>query len=242
MSKKFVSDKMISQDGLSEPAYRMVWHSLGSKEYSSTFLDRLKETETRVLKQAIDKAKEKALHIEKEAYEKGFAQGEKDGLELGQKLGQQRIETVVQQMATLLQEIQNQGESLYKTYEREMLQLALSISKKILHHELQVNGEVITATLREVSKHIVDQRKIVIRVNPVDFQFLQTHAGNVLSAEKGGQGVEMIKDPSITRGGCVVETAFGSIDGTIETQFDQIVSLLWERFGEPGQPSRRDIA
>lgn len=234
MSKKFVSDKMIPQGGLPEPAYQMVWHSLGPKEYSSTFLEHLKETEARVLKQA----KEKALYVEKEAYEKGFAQGEKDGLELGQK----RIETVVQQMATLLQEIQNQGESLYKTYEREMLQLALSISKKILHHELQVNGEVITATLREVSKHIVDQRKIVIRVNPVDFQFLQTHAGSVLSAEKGGQGVEMIKDPSITRGGCVVETAFGSIDGTIETQFDQIVSLLWERFGELGQPSSRDIA
>ena len=242
MSKKFVSDKMIPQGGLSEPAYRMVWHSLGSKEYSSTFLERLKETEARVLKQAKEQAKEKALHIEKEAYEKGFAQGEKDGLELGQKLGEQRIETVVQQMATLLQEIQNQRDSLYKTYEREMLQLALSISKKILHHELQVNEEVITATLREVSKHIVDQRKIVIRLNPVDLQFLQTRAGSVLSAEKGGQGVEMIKDPSITRGGCVVETAFGSIDGTIETQFDQIVSLLWERFGEPGQPSSRDIA
>jgi flagellar assembly protein FliH len=233
LSKKFVSDKMIPQGGLPEPAYRMVWHSLGPKEYSSTFLEHLKETEARVLKQA----KEKALHIEK-----GFAQGEKDGLELGQKLGEQRIETVVQQMATLLQEIQNQGESLYKTYEREMLQLALSISKKILHHELQVNEEVITATLREVSKHIVDQRKIVIRLNPVDLHFLQTRAGSVLSAEKGGQGVEMIKDPSITRGGCVVETAFGSIDGTIETQFDQIVSLLWERFGEPGQPSSRDIA
>ena len=72
MSKKFVSDKMISQGALSEPAYRMVWHSLGSKEYSSTFLERLKETEARVLKQAKEKAKENALHIEKEAYEKGF--------------------------------------------------------------------------------------------------------------------------------------------------------------------------
>ena len=242
MSKKFVSDKMTSQDGLSEPAYQMVWHSLGSKEYSSTFLDHLKETEVRVLKQANDKAKEKALHIEKEAYEKGFAQGEKDGLELGQKLGQQRIETIVQQMATLLQEIQNRWESLYKTYEREMFQLAVSISKKILHHDLQVNEEIITATLREVSKHIVDQRKVMIRLNPADFQFLQTHAGSVLPPEKGGQGVEMINDPLITRGGCVVETAFGGIDGTIETQFEQIVSLLWERFGESGQLPSRDIA
>jgi flagellar assembly protein FliH len=232
LSKKFVSDKMIAGEVLSEPAYKMVWHSLGRKEYSSAFLEQLKEVEAKVLKQA----KEKALHIEQEAYEKGFAQGEKDGLELGQK----RIETIVQQIRTVLQEMENQREPLYRVYEREMLQLALSISKKILHHECQVNEDVITATLREVSKYIVDQRKIVIRLNPADAQFIQSHPNKATPVRKGRQGVELLKDPSITRGGCVVETAFGGIDATMETQFDQIVSLLWERFNEPGEPSSRE--
>ena len=232
MSKKFVSDKMIGGEVLSEPAYKMVWHSLGRKEYSSAYLEQLKDVEGKVLKQA----KEKALHIEQEAYEKGFAQGGKDGMELGQK----RIEMIVQKMGNVLQQIEDQRESLYRTYEREMLQLVLSISKKILHHECQVNEEVITATLREVSKHIVDQRKIVIRLNPADAQFLQSHPDKAIPVKKGRQGVELLKDPSITRGGCVVETAFGGIDATMETQFDQIVSLLWEQFNESGQPSSRE--
>ena len=232
MSKKFVSDKMIAGEVPSEPAYKMVWHSLGRKEYSSAFLEQLKDVEGKVLKQA----KEKALHIEQEAYEKGFAQGGKDGMELGQK----RIEMIVQKMGNVLQQIEDQRESLYRTYEREMLQLVLSISKKILHHECQVNEEVITATLREVSKHIVDQRKIVIRLNPADAQFLQSHPDKAIPVKKGRQGVELLKDPSITRGGCVVETAFGGIDATMETQFDQIVSLLWEQFNELGQPSSRE--
>jgi len=232
LSKKFVSDKMIAGEVPSEPAYKMVWHSLGRKEYSSAFLEQLKDVEGKVLKQA----KEKALHIEQEAYEKGFAQGGKDGMELGQK----RIEMIVQKMGNVLQQIEDQRESLYRTYEREMLQLVLSISKKILHHECQVNEEVITATLREVSNHIVDQRKIVIRLNPADAQFLQSHPDKAIPVKKGRQGVELLKDPSITRGGCVVETAFGGIDATMETQFDQIVSLLWEQFNEPGQPSSRE--
>jgi len=223
---------MIAGEVPSEPAYKMVWHSLGRKEYSSAFLEQLKDVEGKVLKQA----KEKALHIEQEAYEKGFAQGGKDGMELGQK----RIEMIVQKMGNVLQQIEDQRESLYRTYEREMLQLVLSISKKILHHECQVNEEVITATLREVSKHIVDQRKIVIRLNPADAQFLQSHPDKAIPVKKGRQGVELLKDPSITRGGCVVETAFGGIDATMETQFDQIVSLLWEQFNEPGQPSSRE--
>ena len=234
MSKKFVSDTMIAGEIPSEPAYKMVWHSLGRKEYSSDFLEHLKEVEVKVVKQA----KDKALYIEQEAYEKGFAQGEKDGLELGQK----RVDTIVQQIRNVLQEIESQRESLYRVYEGEMLQLAMSISRKILHHECRVNEGVITATLREVSKHIVDQRKIVIRLNPADFQFLQGHADKAVPVNKGGQGVDLLKDPSITRGGCVVETAFGGIDATMETQFDQIVSLLWDRFNDPEQPSSREEA
>ncbi len=213
----------------------MVWHSLERKEYSSAFLEKLKDVEAGVLKQARDKA----LYIEQEAYEKGFAQGEKDGLELGQK----RIDTVVQQVRNILLEMENQRESLYRVYEKEMLQLALAISRKILHHECQVNEDVITATLREVAKHIVDQRKILLRLNPADAQYIQSHPDKAVPVKKGRQGVELLKDPSITRGGCVVETAFGGIDATMETQFDQIVSLLWERFNEPnepGEPSRQE--
>jgi flagellar assembly protein FliH len=231
-SKKFEIGRIRLGEKRSEPAVQMAWPSLGPKEYSSVFVEHLKETEATVLREA----KEKALFIEKEAYEKGFSQGERDGLELGQK----RVETVVQQVTNLLQEIRTRTEAIYQACEGEMLQLVLSISKKILHHELELNEEVILATLREVSKHIVDKRKTVLHLNPIDFQFLQTHSDTLSPMDKGGQGVEMIKDPSITRGGCLVETAFGDVDGRIETQFDQIVSLLWERYRESGQLSHRE--
>ena len=224
MSKKFISDKIMAQGDLPEPSYQMVWHSLGTKHYSSAFMEHLRDAESKILKQA----KEKALFIEKEAYEKGFAQGEKDGRELGQK----RIETIQQQMTHLLEEFLCQREPLYKVYERDMLQLVLSISKKIIRHELQSNEEVILSTLQEAFKQIVDQRKVRICVNPVDFQFLHTHSDRWSLAEKVGHGVELTKDPSITQGGCVMETAYGDVDGTIEGQFDQIVSLIWEHFNE----------
>ena len=231
-SKKFVSDKIIGEGDLPEPSYRMVWHSFGSKEYSGSFMEHLKEAEAKALKQA----REKALLMEKEAYEKGFAQGEKDGLELGRK----RIETIEQQMTNLFKEILSERESLYRIYERDMLLLILSISRKILYHEIALKDEVILETLRGAFKQVVDQRKVVVRLNPIDFQFLDTHCEKSSPIEKGWQGVKMIKDPSITKGGCRVETAFGEIDGTIEGQFDQIVSLLWDRVRESERLSKQE--
>lgn len=232
MSKKFVSDTLIHQGELSEPSYRVEWPSLAPKKYASTFLEHLKEAEDKVLK----KAREKALFIEKEAYEKGFAQGEKDGLELGRK----RIDTLVRQITNLLEDLQNQREVLYQSCEREMLQLVLSISKKVLRHELRLNDEVVLSTLKEASKYVMDQQKIVLRLNPADVQLLESRFEQCPPIGKGARAVTMIRDTSLTRGGCVIETSFGDIDGTIETQMDQIVSLLWDRFEQSAQALREE--
>jgi len=91
-------------------------------------------------------------------------------------------------MTHLLEEFLCQREPLYKVYERDMLQLVLSISKKIIRHELQSNEEVVLSTLQEAFKQIVDQRKVRIRVNPVDFQFLHTHSDRWSLRKRSGMG------------------------------------------------------
>jgi flagellar biosynthesis/type III secretory pathway protein FliH len=40
--------------------------------------------------------------------------------------------------------------------------------------------------------------------------------------------VKLVEDHSITRGGCLFEAPFGETDATIEGQFDEIVSRIWE--------------
>jgi len=55
------------------------WPCLQNSRENQQWSQGIKEKEERILKQV----REKALEIEKEAYEKGFVQGEKDGAELG---------------------------------------------------------------------------------------------------------------------------------------------------------------
>ena len=88
MSKKFTSD-CYDQAPIQEAPFELMWPQLQPKVYSSSFQQSMKEFEAKLLKQA----KEKALFIEKESYERGFAQGEKDGLEMGGK----RLEAILLQ-------------------------------------------------------------------------------------------------------------------------------------------------
>ena len=230
MSKKFTSSHSLPEIP-QEGTFQLEWPQLQPKAYASSFHQYLKELEEKVLKQT----REKSLFIEKEAYEKGFAQGEKDGLELGQR----RIETMIHQFKEILLDIERQRKDLYKAFEKEMLQLVVDISKKVIRHELKLHEGIILATLQEALQYVVDRRKLVIHLNPVDYQYLLAHPeGLSLPLDEAG-GVKVIEDPSITRGGCFLETSFGEVDATVESQFNEIVSLIWEQWERSGQRSDR---
>jgi flagellar assembly protein FliH len=228
LSKKFTLTPF-TQKGEIGSAFQITWPQFESKTYTSSVPQLLKGLEEKALKQV----REKAFLIEKEAYELGFAQGERDGLEFGQK----RLETIIQPLKNLLAEVERQRRDLYKAHEREMVQLALSISNKVLHQELEGREKVITATLREAFQQVVDQRKVIFHLHPMDYQHLLDHPEEVPCILRDLETVRLIKDPAITRGGCLLETPFGEIDATLEAQFDQIVSRVWEHLEESGSTS-----
>lgn len=205
----------------SRAPFHLTWPTLERRTRWDEFDQRQRELETRLLKEA----REKALLIEKEAYEKGFAQGERDGLELAEK----RLETTMRQLQNLMVSLGEERRKLFKAYEREMLAMVLSIARRILRRELDRGEEIVTATLREAFQHVVDQTRVVVRLNPLDYLYLSKHPEGLPRGGEAPGRIDLVEDPSITRGGCLLETSFGEIDATFEGQFDEIVSAVWEK-------------
>ena len=71
---------------------------------------------------------DKLARFEKEAYEKGFEQGQKDGLSLGQK----RIEQISKQLESVFNELVNLKRKIYQEGEEELVNLSMAIAKQIL--------------------------------------------------------------------------------------------------------------
>ncbi len=206
------------------------WPCLQTSRESLQWSQGMKEKEERILR----KAREKALEIEKEAYEKGFAQGEKDGAELGRK----RWETVFDSFRQLVSELGRLHQDLYRRYEREMVLLVFALVKKVVHIDLPRREETILETLRAAFQYVVDPRKVIIHLHPKDHQHLMTHPEGLPWAPKGGEShnIQFLADPTITRGGCFLETSFGEIDATLETQLDQILSQAGPPLDPPSIP------
>jgi flagellar assembly protein FliH len=209
------------------PSFQFLWPELKSAG-GAKFAPYLKEIEAKVLKQS----KEKILALEKEAYEKGFAQGEKDGIELGHK----KTEVVLQQLRSLLAEMERQRNVLYHNFGREMVHLILGIAQKVLHREIVMKEDDITQTLQRAITQVVDRKKVIVHLHPADYQALADHPDSVPYAQGAEQGLKIVADPGIQRGGCLLETSFGDVDATIDAQLGCVAEQIWKIFEETGPP------
>ncbi|MSO23576.1 MAG: hypothetical protein EXQ58_10065 [Acidobacteria bacterium] len=169
-------------------------------------------------------ARLKAAEIEKEAYEKGFSEGERAGRETGEKM----VEAVLKQYARTLEELKGLRRNLLTGSEREVVRLSLEVAKKVVKREACVDEELILALVRVALSRLADQSVMTVRVNPKDCQSILHHRESPGHRDSWHDGIKLVEDPLITRGGCLIETESGLIDARVEEQFREIEKGFFE--------------
>jgi len=99
--------------------------------------------------------------------------------------------------------------------------LAAKMAEKIVGHAVEVEPEALTAIAAQaLAASRARAGLIKLRVNPDDRAALERdHARRALLARfEGGVELEIVADPAVGRGGCVVETATVRLDARLETQ------------------------
>ena len=167
---------------------------------------------------------EKISGIEQEAYEKSFAQGEKDGFEFGEK----KAIKVVKNIENLFNEMVSLKHDVLKQYEREIIDLIFAVTEKIVHHEVRSKESVIKNTIFEALELAVEKSKVVFNVNPEDYDYVEKLRPELFNRNKGAKSIVVTSDPGVTRGGCYLETPYGNIDATIESKLEKIYQCLLE--------------
>src|SRR5262245_59415026 len=109
--------------------------------------------------------------IEKEAYEKGFAEGQKAGMEVGESMG----EALLKQYSSGLDALNKLRRELFSTSEKEVIRLSLEVARKIIKREVAIDEELILTLVKVALSRVADQTLITIRVNPRDYQTIERH-------------------------------------------------------------------
>jgi flagellar assembly protein FliH len=175
----------------------------------------------------LQQAQLRVSEIEKEAYEKGFAEGQKAGMEVGESMG----ETLLKQYSSGLDALNKLRRELFSTSEKEVIRLSLEIARKIIKREVAIDDELILTLVKVALGRVADQTLITIRVNPRDCQSIERHRTAGIGAADNGalsESVKVVEDPLIARGGCIIETESGTIDARVEEQLREIEKGFFE--------------
>lgn len=159
-----------------------------------------------------------SAQMEKTAYESGFRQGEKAGLEIAEK----KLEAVMKRCAETILEIGKLKPALYLQAERDVVKLALEIAKKVVHREVQVDGEIIQTLVRVALSHVGSKAPVTIHLHPADHSFMLEQRAAAIPSGQSEQNLILLADKSIERGGCLIETECGDIDARIEEEFREV--------------------
>lgn len=169
--------------------------------------------------------KAKLARIEKEAYEKGFEQGQKDGLALEEK----KISEMARELEALFTSLKELKAQIYYESERELLKLSMILAQKIIGQEVKTDREIICNTIRSAMNLLADKRKVKININPDDMEEVIKLLPDLAKMTRGGQ-FQLTEDRSIGKGGCILETGFGKINATVEDQLAMLGEEIEQQF------------
>ncbi|WP_288376116.1 flagellar assembly protein FliH [uncultured Pseudomonas sp.] len=166
--------------------------------------------------------------IRQEAYNEGFATGEREGFHSTQLKVRQEAEEALtaklagleQLMANLLEPIAEQDTQI----EKSLVHLVVHVARQVIGRELRSDSGQITHVLREALKLLpMGADNIRIHLNPQDFELAKA------LRERHEESWRLLEDESLLPGGCRIETAHSRIDATMETRMEKAVAQLFEQ-------------
>ncbi len=175
-------------------------------------------------------AQRQGEEIESLAYSIGYDQGKKDGEEIGRK----QYQAVAMRLEKLLESINEGAEALLPQYESQMVEVAMEAARQIIDREIELSPEIVLDSIRAAMGLIVEGSAVHLHLNPADIDALEEKIREQF-VMAGRHGLDIVNDPRVERGGCLIETEYGLIDATVRAKWqavsDTIKRIMAERTG-----------
>lgn len=170
----------------------------------------------------------------KAGYDSGYKCGHVDGTEAGhraahdesiQQFNQEHAD-IVADMGRVVAHIDSVKEDLAIAAEKDVLDFAVLLATKLTFEIGRSHHESVVENLERALRLVGSKTDLTIRVHSGDLAAMETFAASVLKQVDAARAVNIVADDSVGRGGCLVESDRTCVDATLETQVNEMVSLL----------------
>ena len=149
------------------------------------------------------------------AYEKGYQKAKSD-LETGINETKSKFLNSI----NILEEEAKKGDDFLKHIESELSSTAIDVAREVILKEIkQSSSDIAMALSKKLVEELKDAKNIKLKVNPSDHEALNEVYSTV-------DNIRVDSDSAITKGGVVVLSDVGNLDGNISTRLEKVKNLI----------------
>jgi flagellar assembly protein FliH len=155
---------------------------------------------------------------QEDLFAKGFAEGQRAAATAAQ----QETAALAKKLATTLDDLMRVRNEMIRHTEKQMVQLALAVARRVVHREVSLDATVLVTMMRVALERVSDAARVTVRLNPADHQAV----GAALADAATSDQVTLLADARVPRGGCKVESEYGDIEAGVDAQIQEIARAL----------------
>ncbi|MDH4192797.1 MAG: FliH/SctL family protein [Nitrospirota bacterium] len=156
-----------------------------------------------------------------------FEQGRQAGIEEGRAQCQAEVEEELKKALRLANHIGRARVAALEEHERDIVEVALAITRKIILREIEIDKEIVVRQVRQVLELLPAQELVTLKVHPQDFRTLEPLQHTLRAEFSKGDHLVLESHEDVDPGGCLVEQAGLLFDA----QLTQQLAIVASEFG-----------
>ena len=141
---------------------------------------------------------------------------------------QEGYESALSEFTQLLLDARQRREAVLHEVEGDVLRLAVKLAEKIIGREIERRDETLAEIVAAALRHARQQETLTVRVNPADLAAVEAHRDR-LNPSSRTRFLDIMADPRVRRGGCLIESEAGTVDAQLDTQLRVLEQALLAR-------------
>lgn len=191
-----------------------------------------------LMKQAEEKARQKAEALKKReealqekishALEEARAKGYDEGFQIGRKDGMQSVQELMNEAREMVDLTHQEYVKKLAEAEPMIIKFAIALAEKIVGHHLETQPELWSHLVKSAIKEVKEHENIKIFVHPKKYEWILSSKRMLKAAVNDTTEIYIYPNEELAEDACIIETSFGKIDASVDTQLMEMKKHLLE--------------
>ncbi|WP_246939945.1 flagellar assembly protein FliH [Bacillus pinisoli] len=154
------------------------------------------------------------------------------GLQQGEQAAKQEYSTLITEANQIVEQAKVSYTEQLEQAEETILKLGLKVADKILKVHLDETREDFIQVVKQAIKEVKDYADVNIIVHPSVYELVYAQIDELKALFNGDKSLYIYSNEELSNYGCLIESSFGRIDASIDSQLNELKVKLLELIEE----------